>query len=245
MADPQKAPGHVAVVMDGNGRWATLRGLSRTEGHRKGAEAARQIVETAKELGIAYLTLFAFSSENWNRPAEEVADLMDLLRYYLKKETAELHKNGARILIIGDRERLPIDIVKLIENAETLTKENKKITVVLAVSYGGRQDIVYAAKKLARQVQAGEVNLDMVTEETFAQCLMTKGIPDPDLMIRTSGETRISNFLMWQMAYTELYFTDTLWPDFSKREMEAALEFFNSRDRRYGGLSQQPRGMQG
>jgi len=245
MDAPQKVPGHVAVVMDGNGRWATLRGLSRTEGHRKGAEAARQVVETAKELGIAYLTLFAFSSENWNRPADEVADLMDLLRYYLKKETAELHKNGARILIIGDRERLPIDIVKLIENAETLTKDNKKITVVLAVSYGGRQDIVYAAKKLARQAQAGDVNLDMVTEEIFAQCLMTKGIPDPDLMIRTSGETRISNFLMWQMAYTELYFTDTLWPDFSKREMEAAIEFFNSRDRRYGGLSQQPRGMQG
>ncbi len=138
-----KIPGHVAIIMDGNGRWATARGLSRTEGHRKGAEAARQVVETAKELGIAYLTLFAFSSENWNRPADEVSDLMNLLRYYLKKETAELHKSGARILIIGDRERLPKDIVKLIENAETLTHANEKITVVLALSYGGRQEILY------------------------------------------------------------------------------------------------------
>lgn len=244
MSAPHKVPAHVAVVMDGNGRWATLRGLSRTEGHRKGAEVARQTVETAKELGISYLTLFVFSSENWNRPADEVADLMDLLRYYLKKETAELHKNGARIMIVGDRERLPIDIVKLIENAETLTKDNKKITVALAVSYGGRQDIVYAAKQLARQVQAGEVDVTKVTEESFAQNLMTRGIPDPDLMIRTSGETRISNFMMWQLAYTELYFTDTLWPDFSKKEMEQAISFYNSRDRRYGGLSQ-AQGMQG
>src|ERR1700722_16328952 len=154
-----KTPGHVAIIMDGNGRWATARGLSRTEGHRKGAEAARQVVESAKELGIPYLTLFAFSSENWNRPADEVTDLMDLLRYYLKKETAELHKSGARILVIGDRGRLPIDIVKLIENAEKLTHDNTKITVVLALSYGGRQDILFAAKELARQAKAGEVDL--------------------------------------------------------------------------------------
>src|SRR4051812_34915765 len=144
-------PRHIAIIMDGNGRWATARGLSRTEGHRKGAEAARQAVESAKDLGISYLTLFAFSSENWNRPADEVADLMGLLSYYLKKETAELHKSGARIMVIGDRDRLPIDIVKLIENAETLTRDNKKITVVLALSYGGRQDILFAARELARQ----------------------------------------------------------------------------------------------
>jgi undecaprenyl diphosphate synthase len=231
-------PGHVAIIMDGNGRWATARGLTRTEGHRKGAEAARQAVESAKDLGIAYLTLFAFSSENWSRPADEVSDLMDLLRYYLKKETAELHKSGARILIIGDRERLPKDIVKLIENAETLTHANEKITVVLALSYGGRQDILFAARKLARLAKAGEVDLDKVDEDAFSRLLMTSAIPDPDLMIRTSGESRISNFLLWQSAYAELYFTDTLWPDFSKKEMEAAVAFFNSRDRRYGGISQ-------
>jgi undecaprenyl diphosphate synthase len=232
-----KTPEHVAIIMDGNGRWATARGLSRTEGHRKGAEAARQSVEAAKELGIPYLTLFAFSSENWNRPADEVTDLMDLLRYYLKKETAELHKSGARILVIGDRERLPKDIIKLIENAETLTHANEKITVVLGLSYGGRQDILFAAKELARQARAGEVDIEKIDEDVFSQYLMTKGIPDPDLMIRTSGESRISNFLMWQLAYAELYFTETLWPDFSKQEMEDAVAFFNSRDRRYGGIS--------
>ena len=231
-------PKHVAIIMDGNGRWATARGLSRTEGHRKGAEAARQAVESAKELGIPYLTLFAFSSENWNRPADEVSDLMGLLRYYLKKETAELHKNGAQIKVIGDRDRLPKDIVKLIENAEELTRNNEKITVVLALSYGGRQEILFAAKELARQVQAGEVELENVDEGFFSQYLMTKGIPEPDLMIRTSGESRISNFLLWQLAYAELYFIDTLWPDFSKKHMEEAVAFFNSRDRRYGGISQ-------
>jgi undecaprenyl diphosphate synthase len=239
-----KIPGHVAIIMDGNGRWATARGLSRTEGHRKGSEAARQVVDIAKDMGISYLTLFAFSSENWNRPTDEVSDLMDLLRYYLKKETAELHKSGARILIIGDRERLPKDIVKLIENAESLTQDNKKITVVLALSYGGRQDILYAAKELARQAKAGEIDLDKVDENVFSQLLMSKGIPDPDLMIRTSGESRISNFLMWQLAYAEMYFTETLWPDFSKQEMEKAVAFFSSRDRRYGGISQ-TREMQG
>jgi len=240
----QNIPGHVAIIMDGNGRWATTRGLSRTEGHRKGAEAARQAIEVAKEMGIAYLTLFVFSSENWNRPADEVSDLMNLLRYYLKKETAELHKNGARILVVGDRERLPKDIVKLIENAETLTQDNKNITVVLALSYGGRQDILHAARELARQAKAGEVDLDKVDENVFSQYLMTKGIPDPDLVIRTSGESRISNFLLWQLAYAELYFTETLWPDFSKQEMEKAIAFFSSRERRYGGISQ-PREMQG
>ncbi len=244
MTLPLKTPGHVAVIMDGNGRWATARGLSRTEGHRKGAEAARLAVETAKEMGIPYLTLFAFSSENWNRPTDEVSDLMNLLRYYLKKETAELHKSGARILVIGDRERLPVDIVKLIENAETLTHANEKITAVLALSYGGRQDILFAAKELARQAKAGAVDLDKIDEDIFSQYLMTKGIPDPDLMIRTSGESRISNFLMWQLAYAELYFTETLWPDFSKKDLEEAVAFFNSRDRRYGGISQ-PREMQG
>lgn len=237
-------PGHVAVIMDGNGRWATARGLSRVEGHRKGAEAARQIVEAATDMGIPYLTLFAFSSENWNRPTEEVAELMDLLRYYLKKETAELHKAGARIRVIGDRERLPKDIVKLIENAEALTKDNQKITVVLALSYGGRQEILYAAKELARQAAAGAVDLDAVDESGFAGYLMTKDIPEPDLIIRTSGESRISNFLLWQMAYAELYFTETLWPDFTAKDLEKAVASFGGRERRYGGINE-TREMQG
>lgn len=235
-------PKHVAIIMDGNGRWATARGLSRTEGHRKGAEAARQAVESAKELGISYLTLFSFSSENWNRPAAEVDTLMDLLRYYLKKETAELHKGGARLLIIGDRSRLSPDIIQLIENAEKLTKDNTAITVVIALSYGGRQDIVFAARELARQAQAGSIDLETVDENVFSQYLMTRGIPDPDMMIRTSGEARISNFLMWQLAYAELYFTATLWPDFSKKDMEEAVAFFGSRDRRFGGISQRAGG---
>ena len=231
-------PRHVAIIMDGNGRWATARGLGRTEGHRKGAEAVRQVVENAREMGIPYLTLFSFSSENWTRPSEEVTELMNLLRYYLKKETAELHKGGVKLLVIGDRSRLSHDIVKLIQNAEELTKDNDKITVVIALSYGGRQDILFAAKELARQAKAGTVDLEKMDENTFSQFFMTKGIPDPDLMIRTSGESRISNFLLWQLAYAELYFTDTLWPDFSKKTLEEAVAFFNSRDRRYGGILQ-------
>ena len=231
-------PRHVAIIMDGNGRWAMARGLSRAEGHRKGAEAARQAVESAKDIGIQYLTLFGFSSENWNRPAGEIDDLMNLLRYYLKKETAELHKGGARLLIIGDRSKLSSDIVALIENAENLTQDNDKITVVIALSYGGRQDILFAARELARQAQAGAVDIEEVDEGIFSQYLMTQGIPDPDLMIRTSGESRISNFMMWQLAYAELYFTDTLWPDFSMQDLEAALAFFDGRERRYGGISQ-------
>ncbi len=231
-------PRHVAIIMDGNGRWATARGLSRTEGHRKGAEVARAAVEAAKEAGVEYLTLFSFSSENWNRPVSEISELMNLLRYYLKKETAELHKSGARVLVIGDRSRLSRDIVALIENAEVLTKDNNVITVVIALSYGGRQDILFAAQEFARQVKSGAVDPETMDVDGFSNYMMTKGIPDPDLMIRTGGEKRISNFLMWQLAYTELYFTGTLWPDFSQNDMKEAIAYFNSRDRRFGGVSQ-------
>lgn len=234
---PQELPRHVAVIMDGNGRWATARGLSRTEGHKKGAEAARRTVEAAQELGIPYITLFSFSSENWSRPADEIEDLMNLLRYYLAKEMEDLKKKGARLVVIGDRARLPDDIVKSIARIEAETKDNDKITVVIALSYGGRQDIVFAAKELARLASAGKVDAEKIDENVFAAHLMTKDIPDPDLMIRTSGESRISNFLMWQLAYAELFFTDTLWPDFGKADLEEAVAFFNSRDRRYGGLS--------
>ena len=223
--------------MDGNGRWATARGLSRTEGHKKGADAAQRAIEAARDLGVKYFTMFSFSSENWNRPAGEVSDLMNLLRFYLKKETAEMHKSGARLMVIGDRVRLPDDIVKLIEHAEDVTKDNRQITVIIALSYGGRHDIVFAAKELARLAKADKIDIEKIDEDFFSQFLMTKGIPDPDLMIRTSGESRISNFLMWQLAYAELYFTNTLWPDFTKKDMEEAIAFYAGRDRRYGGLS--------
>lgn len=229
-------PRHIAIIMDGNGRWATARGLSRAKGHRHGIEAAQKTVEAAKELGIEYVTLFSFSSENWNRPQDEIDDLMDLLRYYLRKETAELHKTGARLRVIGDRDRLPDDIVGMIENAENVTLDNTEINVTIALSYGGRQDIVYAARRIAEAAAAGDIDPARVDEDMFDGFLMTADIPDPDLVIRTSGESRISNFLLWQSAYTELYFTDTLWPDFSCEELEKALEFYAQRERRYGAL---------
>jgi len=229
-------PRHVAIIMDGNGRWAAARGMSRIEGHKKGAEAAQRAVEAARDLGIQYITLFGFSSENWRRPAAEVDGLMNLLRYYLKRETNELHKNEACLKVIGDRNRLPQDIVDLIAQAEEVTKNNQGLTVIIALSYGGRQDIVFAAKKLAADVAAGNIAADAVDEAAFAARLMTADIPDPDLMIRTSGENRVSNFLLWQLAYAEMYFTPTLWPDFCKKDMEEAIAFFAGRERRFGGL---------
>lgn len=229
-------PRHVAIIMDGNGRWAAARGLSRIEGHKKGAEAAQRAVEAARELGIRYITLFGFSSENWNRPTAEVEGLMALLRYYLKKETEALHKSGARLRVIGDRSRLPKDIVEMIEQAESITGGNDGLTVVIALSYGGRQDIVFAAREVAKAAAAGKIAPEKISEDIFASYLMTADIPDPDLMIRTSGESRISNFLLWQLAYAEMFFTNTLWPDFSRVDMEAALACFANRERRYGGL---------
>jgi len=225
-----ESPQHVAIIMDGNGRWASMRGLPRKVGHKHGAEAARRVVRAASELGIDYITLFGFSSENWSRPKSEVQELMKLLRHYLRSETAELHKNGARLLVIGDREGLDDDIVKLIENAEALTSENEKITVVIALNYGGRHDILQAAYRAK-----GE-NFDEFAK-SFEGFLMTSDIPDPDVLIRTSGEQRISNFLLWQCAYSEFVFSDTLWPDFDKKDLEQALAEFASRERRFGGVS--------
>lgn len=233
--EKQNIPKHVAVIMDGNGRWAKARGLPRTAGHKQGAEAAREVVENAAELGIEYITLFGFSAENWSRPKGEVKDLMNLLRFYLRSETAELHKRGARLRVIGDRAGLDNDIVKLIENAEALTKDNESITAVIALNYGGRQDILHAVKRL-HDAHLGEELAFETIEAQFPGFLMTQGIPDPDLMIRTSGETRISNFLLWQCAYTEFVFTDTLWPDFGREELEAAVIEFGARDRRFGAV---------
>jgi len=227
-----ETPRHIAIIMDGNGRWAQRRGLPRTVGHRQGAEAARRVVKDAADLGIEYVTLFGFSSENWSRPEGEIKDLMKLLRHYLRSETAELHKNGARLRVIGDRARFDDDIVGLIENAETLTAENDGITVVIALNYGGRDDILRAAF-----VAEGD-DFDAF-KGSFESGLSTMGIPDPALLIRTSGEQRISNFLLWQCAYAEFVFTETLWPDFGRGDLEAALNEYAGRERRFGGVSAQ------
>jgi undecaprenyl diphosphate synthase len=227
-------PVHVAVIMDGNGRWATARGLPRIAGHRTGAEAVRRTVKAAAELGIAYLTLFGFSSENWKRPLPEIDGLMGLLRHYLRGEIAELHRNGVRLRVIGQRARLAADIVTLIENGEALTRDNTGLQLIIALSYGGRDEIAGAARALARQAAQGALDPEAIDEMLIGDHLLTTGIPDPDLVIRTSGEQRISNFLLWQTAYAEFSFTDTLWPDFAKSDLEKAVRDFHGRDRRYG-----------
>ena len=227
-------PTHIAVIMDGNGRWAESRGLPRIAGHKRGAEAVRRTLKAAAQMGVSYLTLFGFSSENWNRPEGEVGELMGLLRLYLQSEIDALNDNGVRLRVIGNRSRFEPEIVSLIDRAEADTAGNSRITLVLALSYGGRQEIVQAARHLARQAAAGAIDPEAIDEATFAGFLETAGIPDPDLLIRTSGEQRISNFLLWQLAYTELVFTDVLWPDFCETELAAAIDTFNRRERRYG-----------
>ena len=227
-------PRHIAIIMDGNGRWAQARGLPRIAGHRHGAEAARRAVTAAAELGVPYLTLFGFSSENWRRPSGEIQDLMGLLRHYLRGEIAELHRNGVRLRVIGELDRLDPDILEMIERAEAMTRDNARITVTIALSYGGRAEIVAAVRAIAQRVQSGSLAAAAIDEDCFARYLFTAGLPDPDLLIRTSGEQRISNFLLWQSAYSEFVFTKTLWPDFSKRDLEEAIDEFCGRDRRYG-----------
>jgi undecaprenyl diphosphate synthase len=231
------APVHVAIIMDGNGRWARARGLPRTAGHRRGADSVRSAVETARELGVSYLTLYGFSSENWKRPAHEIDDLMGLLRLYLRSEIKELQRNGVRVRVIGDRKRLPADIVDLIEGAESGTLVNTALTLVVALSYGARAEITAAARRVAEHVKAGVLEPDAVDEEWFESYLSTHGIPDPDLLIRTSGEQRLSNFLLWQCAYAELVFVDTLWPDFARDDFEGAVDEFRRRERRYGSAA--------
>ena len=228
-------PNHVAIIMDGNGRWAKSRGLPRTAGHRKGVEIVRNVIEYAQSMSIQTITLFGFSSENWSRPKDEINDLMKMLRTYLRSETADLHKNGVRLRVIGDRASFDADIVELIENAERLTADNTKLNLVMALGYGGRQDIMHAAQLLSDHAYRENRKLTREEVETlFPQFLMTAGIPDPDLMIRTSGEQRISNFLIWQCAYTEFVFIDTLWPDFTKDHLVSAIEEYSKRDRRFG-----------
>jgi undecaprenyl diphosphate synthase len=234
---PPAQPIHVAIIMDGNGRWAKARSLPRAEGHRRGLEAARRIVRGAPDLGIAYLTLFGFSSENWQRPPTEVRDLMGLLRLYLRNETAELARNGVRLRVIGDRGRLAPDILKLIDAAETRTRDNARLNLTIALSYGGRSEIAGAVRRIAEEAAAGRLAPETIDETLFESFLLTRDIPDPDLLIRTSGELRLSNFLLWQLAYTELVFTDRLWPDFDLTDLKEAIDEFRRRERRYGASS--------
>ena len=235
--DPRRPPPtHVAVIMDGNGRWAHARGLPRAFGHRRGVEAVREIVRSAADLGVGYLTLYSFSSENWSRPVSEIQALMGLLRIYLRGEVAELHREGVRLRFIGDRSRLPPDIVELIEHTERLTVNNPGLQLIIALSYGSRAEIVAAVRQLAANAVSGAIRPEAITEADVAGCLFTRGIPDPDLVIRTSGEKRLSNFLMWQAAYAEFIFVDTLWPDFSRRDFEDAIHEYHRRDRRYGAV---------
>lgn len=232
--DAASAPVHVAIIMDGNGRWAKARGLPRTAGHKKGAEAVRVAVEAAMELGARYLTLFGFSSENWKRPLGEVTDLMGLLRLYLRNEVKFLKKNNVRLRVIGDRTRFAPDIVEQIEKAEAATKDNSALNLTIALSYGGRDEIVAAARRIAEDAAAGRLSPSDVDESAVSGRLFTAGLPDPDLLIRTSGEQRISNFLLWQLAYTEFVFLDVLWPDFTAEVFRDAVAAYALRDRRYG-----------
>ena len=229
-----KPPVHVAIIMDGNGRWAKARGLPRVAGHKRGAEAVRRTVTGAAELGIQYLTLYGFSSENWKRPPAEIDDLMGLLRLYLVNEIEELHQKGVRLRVIGQRSRLQADIVRLIEHAEQHTAANRRLNLTVALSYGGRAEIAEAARRVAEEVRAGRLEPAQVDERRFERFLYTSDMPDPDLLIRTSGEKRISNFLLWQCAYAELVFLDRLWPDFTRDDLEKAITEYHGRDRRYG-----------
>ncbi len=230
-------PRHIAIIMDGNGRWAKDRGLPRSIGHRNGADAVKRVVKAAAEIGVEYLTLFGFSSENWARPVDEIKELMKLLRLYLRSETADLHRNNIRLNVIGQREHLEDDIVELIENAEKLTQHNDAMTVNIALNYGGRVDIMLAASKWAKHCIDNNIEPDLMAAETyFPEMLMTGSMPDPDILIRTSGEQRISNFLLWQCAYAELIFTPVYWPDFGQKDLESAIEEYRTRERRFGAV---------
>jgi undecaprenyl diphosphate synthase len=229
-------PRHVAIIMDGNGRWAEARGLPRREGHRRGVEALRRTVRAAGELGIGFLTIFSFSAENWSRPQSEIRDLMGLLRLFIRNDLADLNRSNVHVLVIGERDELAPDIRALVEEAETLTKANTGLTLVVAFNYGSRQEIARAARALAQDVAEGRLDPKQVTAERLGAGLDTAALPDPDLIIRTSGEQRLSNFLLWQGAYSELVFVPTYWPDFDRGALEAAIDEYHRRERRFGGL---------
>jgi undecaprenyl diphosphate synthase len=230
-------PGHIAIIMDGNGRWAAKHGLPRSVGHRKGVEAVRRTVRAAIEIGIPYLTLYSFSSENWSRPPEEIDDLMGLMKRFIRRDLAELHQAGVRIVVIGERANVDPELMALIDEGCELTRENSRLTLVIAFNYGARAEIAKAARKLAEDVAAGRIAPSDVTVEAMNGALDTAGIPDPDLLVRTSGEMRLSNFLLWQSAYTEFVFLEACWPDFGRELLEEALARYRARERRFGGRS--------
>ena len=236
-AGPARVPRHVAIIMDGNGRWATARGLPRVEGHRRGVESLRRTVSAAIEMGIGWLTVYSFSSENWRRPVEEIEALFGLLRRFIRKDLADLHARGVRVRVIGSRDRVPVDIVRMLEEAERLTETNPGLTLVVAFNYGARDELVRVARALARDAAAGRLDASAIDEDLVASRLDTAGIPDPDLVIRTSGELRLSNFLLWQSAYSEFVFMPDLWPDFGAEQLRAAIEEYAARERRFGGRS--------
>ena len=233
---PEGLPRHVAFIMDGNGRWATRQGLPRSVGHWRGAEAARRVVSACRRLGIPYVTLFGFSSENWRRPEAEIEALMTVLRHYLRRPFEELDEKDARLKVIGDLSRLPRDLVPLIEEAERRSAHKTGITVQVALSYGGRQDIVEAARRMAAAAAEGRLAPEEIDEQLLSRNLATDGVPDPDLLVRTGAEMRISNFLLWQLAYAELYFSDRLWPDYGEEDLRAAIAEFQRRERRFGNV---------
>jgi undecaprenyl diphosphate synthase len=232
-----EVPRHVAIIMDGNGRWAAARGLPRVEGHRRGVEALRRTVRAAGEIGIQYVTIFSFSSENWSRPATEIRDLMGLLRRFIRNDLAELHKNGIRVRVIGERDDLEADVRRLLEEAEELTRANDRLTLVVAFNYGARQEIAGAVKRMVQDVASGKLDPADINADTVSRFLDAPDLPDPDLIIRTSGEQRLSNFLLWQAAYSELVFVPTFWPDFDRATLEGAIAEYSRRERRFGGLS--------
>jgi undecaprenyl diphosphate synthase len=229
-------PRHVAIIMDGNGRWASARGLPRGEGHRRGVEALRKTVRAAGEMGIRFLTIFSFSAENWSRPPSEIRDLMGLLRRFIRNDMAELHQNGVKVRVIGERGDLDPDIRRLLEEAEELTKDNTGLTLVVAFNYGARQEIARAAARIAAMIKDGSLDPSAITADLVGQNLDAPDLPDPDLIIRTSGEQRLSNFLLWQAAYSELVFVPTYWPDFDRAALEGAIAEYHRRERRFGGL---------
>lgn len=238
MEETRSVPQHVAIIMDGNGRWAKKRGLPRTAGHYQGAKVVEQILYDADAMGIKYLTVYAFSTENWSRPQSEVKTLMNLLRTYMRTSLQKCAKNNVRIRVLGDRSKLDEDLIEAIDDLERDTKNNTGLQFQIAINYGGRDDIRQGVMKIAEKVRSGELDPASITEETVSENLDTADIPDPDLLIRTSGELRISNFLIWQCAYTEYYFTDVLWPDFNKEELQKAVDAYMHRERRMGGLMQ-------
>ncbi len=234
-------PVHVGIIMDGNGRWAAARGLPRIEGHRRGVEALRRTVRNAGELGIKVLTIYSFSTENWSRPKQEVSDLMSLIKRFVREDLAELHRAGVKVMMIGDREGLDPEILKLVSDAEALTRENDKLTLVVAFNYGGRQEIARAARRIAAEVASGTLDPEAVDADALDRRLDTAGLPEPDLIIRTSGELRVSNFLLWQAAYAEFVVLPVHWPDFDRGALVQALDEFRRRERRFGGLEARAR----